>query len=289
MLREKLSCNEFVVTMEVDPPRGADPWPVFTAIHDLAADLTAVNIADSPTAKLRMSPIALAHLVQDRLQLESIFHLTCRDRNLMGLQAELLGAYALGVRNILTLTGDSPSLGDHPNATGVFDVDSRGLAKMAANLNGGKDYYDRVLDNATDFFIGAVANPAMDDVETEVAKVRAKIESGVDFFQTQPVYSLAQIERFEAEVKRQIPDCTTPFIYGIMPVKSVKQAQYLNNHVPGVHVPDEMIAVLEREGAQGGMRYLLQLVQELKPHVAGIHIFPMREYSLAKQIIEVLS
>lgn len=112
MLRQQLKEKSFVVTMEVDPPRGADPWPVFTAIHDLADRLTAVNIADSPTAKLRMSPIALAYLVQDRLNLESIFHLTCRDRNLLGLQAELLGAYALGVRNILTLTGDDPKLGD---------------------------------------------------------------------------------------------------------------------------------------------------------------------------------
>ena len=288
MLREKLSRKEFVVTMEVDPPRGADPWPVFTAIHDLAADLTAVNIADSPTAKLRMSPIALAHLVQDRLNLESIFHLTCRDRNLMGLQAELLGAYALGVRNILTLTGDSPSLGDHPNATGVFDVDSRGLAKMAANLNEGKDFYDRDLDNSTDFFIGAVANPAMDDVAKEASKVCDKIASGVHFFQTQPVYSLAQVERFEVEMKKQMPEKQVPFIYGIMPVKSVKQAQYLNNNVPGVHVPDEMIAVLERDGAAGGMKYLLNLVRELQPHVVGIHIFPMRDYTLARQIIEVL-
>ena len=288
MLREKLSRNEFVVTMEVDPPRGADPWPVFTAIHDLAKDLTAVNIADSPTAKLRMSPIALAHLVQDRLNLESVFHLTCRDRNMMGLQAELLGAYALGVRNILTLTGDSPSLGDHPNATGVFDVDSRGLAKMAANLNAGKDFYDRALDNATDFFIGAVANPAMDDVAKEAAKVCDKIQNGVDFFQTQPVYSLAQVEQFEAEMQKQLPDKKVPFIYGVMPVKSEKQAQYLNSNVPGVHVPDEMIAVLERDGAAGGMEYLLNLVQELKPHVAGIHIFPMRDYALARQILEVL-
>lgn len=288
MLREKLAYNDFVITMEVDPPRGADPWPVFNAIHELAGVLTAVNIADSPTAKLRMSPIALAHLVQDCLHLETVFHLTCRDRNMMGLQAELLGASALGVRNILTLTGDSPALGDHPNAAGVFDVDSRGLAKMAANLNAGKDYYDRALDSATDFFIGAVANPAMDDIETEVSKVCAKIESGVNFFQTQPVYSMAQVERFEQELERQMPGCKIPFLYGIMPVKSVKQAQYLNNNVPGVHVPDEMIAVLERDGAEGGMEYLLRFVQELGRHASGIHIFPMRDYALAKRIIEVL-
>lgn len=283
MLREKLAQKEFVVTMEVDPPRGADPWPVFTAIHDLADQLTAVNIADSPTAKLRMSPIALASLVQDRLRLETIFHLTCRDRNLLGLQAELLGAHALGVRNILTLTGDDPKLGDHPEASGVFDVDSKGLAQMAADLNQGQDYYGRELDNATDFFIGAVANPGMEDLSKEVGRVQEKIAHGVQFFQTQPVYSLEQVERFAAAANTDVP-----FIYGIMPVKSVKQAHYLNEHVPGVHVPDEMVAILEKDGAAGGMEYLCNLVQQLKPHVAGIHIFPMRQYHLAEQLIEVL-
>ena len=283
MLREKLEQNEFVVTMEVDPPRGADPWPVFTAIHDLADRLTAVNIADSPTAKLRMSPIALASLVQDRLRLETIFHLTCRDRNLLGLQAELLGAHALGVRNILTLTGDDPKLGDHPEASGVFDVESKGLAQMAASLNRGQDYHGRDLDNATDFFIGAVANPGMEDLSKEVSRVREKIAHGVQFFQTQPVYSLEQVERFAAAANTAVP-----FIYGIMPVKSVKQAHYLNEHVPGVQVPDEMVAILEKNGAAGGMEYLCNLVQQLKPHVAGIHIFPMRQYHLAEQLIEVL-
>lgn len=283
MLREKLERKEFVVTMEVDPPRGADPWPVFLAIHDLADKLTAVNIADSPTAKLRMSPIALAHLVQAQLHLETIFHLTCRDRNLMGLQAELLGAHAMGVRNILTLTGDQPELGDHPDASGVFDVDSKGLAQMAASLNMGQDYYGRELDNGTNFFIGAVANPAMDDIAREAKRVHEKIAHGVQFFQTQPVYSVEQVERFAAAV-----DTDVPFIYGIMPLKSVKQAIYMNEKVPGVQVPDEMIATLEKEGAEGGMRYLQELVQKLKPIAAGIHIFPMRQYSLAEQLIEVL-
>lgn len=283
MLREKLAQKEFVVTMEVDPPRGADPWPVFTAIHDLADQLTAVNIADSPTAKLRMSPIALASLVQDRLRLETIFHLTCRDRNLLGLQAELLGAYALGVRNILTLTGDDPKLGDHPEASGIFDVDSKGLAQMASRLNQGQDYYGRALDNATDFFIGAVANPGTEDVSREAARVQEKIAHGVQFFQTQPVYSLEQVERFSIAANTDVP-----FIYGIMPLKSVKQAQYLNAHVPGVHVPGEMVSILEKDGAAGGMEYLCNLVQQLKPHVAGIHIFPMRQYHLAEQLIEVL-
>ena len=154
---------------------------MFSAIHSLAKRLTAVNIADSPTAKLRMSPIALAHLVQNNLHLESIFHLTCRDRNLLGLQAELLGAYALGVRNILTLTGDDPKLGDHPDATGIFDVDSKGLAHIAKQLNQGLDYHGNELSDATDFFVGAVANPVMDDLTKEAQRVQQKIEHGVQF------------------------------------------------------------------------------------------------------------
>lgn len=283
MLREKLERKEFVVTMEVDPPHGADPWPVFQAIHDVADQLTAVNIADSPTAKLRMSPIALAHLVQTQLHLETIFHLTCRDRNLMGLQAELLGAHAMGVRNILTLTGDQPELGDHPDATGVFDVDSKGLAQMAANLNLGLDYYGRELDNATNLFIGAVANPAMEDITREAKRVHEKIAHGVQFFQTQPVYSLKQVERFATAV-----DTDVPIIYGIMPLKSVKQARYMNEHVPGVYVPDEVISILEKEGAEGGIRYIFDLVQQLKSVTAGIHIFPMRQYQLAERIVGAL-
>ena len=242
-----------------------------------------MNIADSTTSKLRMSPIALAHLVQAQLKLETIFHLTCRDRNLMGLQAELLGAHAMGVRNILTLTGDQPELGDHPDASGVFDVDSKGLAQMAASLNLGQDYYGRELDNGTNFFIGAVANPAMKDIAHEAERVHEKIAHGVQFFQTQPVYSVEQVERFAAAVNTDVP-----FIYGIMPLKSVKQAHYMNENVPGVHVPDEMIAILEKEGAEGGMRYIQDLVQKLKPIAAGIHIFPMRQYQLAERIIEVL-
>ena len=171
LLREKLARHQFVVTMEIDPPRGADPWPVYEAISDVAPYLDGANIADSPTAKMRMSPIALAHLVQNRLGVETIFHLTCRDRNLLGLQSELLGAYALEVRNILTLTGDKPSLGDHPTASGVFDVDSAGLARMASQLNKGLDYFDRPLADATDFFIGAVANPVLADLSSEMARI----------------------------------------------------------------------------------------------------------------------
>ena len=279
-LRERLERGEFVVTMEVDPPRGADPWPVFEKIADVMPYLTAVNIADSPTAKLRMSPIALAHLVQDRLQLETIFHLTCRDRNLLGLQAELLGAYGLGVSNILTLTGDRPEIGDHPEASGVYDVDSVGLAHMAGQLNRGLDYLGRPLSDATNFFIGAVANPAQDDLSGEVARLKRKIDNGVQFFQTQPIYHVDQLKHFEQQAPQGVP-----YLYGIMPLKSVKQAQYLNHHVPGVQVPEEMIAVLERDGRAGGIAWCKALIEEIRPLSAGVHIFPMGDYEMAEKLV----
>ncbi len=143
-----------------------------------------------------MSPIALAHLVQNTMGLETIFHLTCRDRNILGLQSELLGAYAMGVRNILAITGDSPKKGDHPNAKGVFEVNSIGLIEVAGKLNNGFDNEGNPLEDKTDFFIGAVLNPTAPNIDVELKRVEKKIESGVDFFQTQPVFDLKQLEEF---------------------------------------------------------------------------------------------
>ncbi len=280
LLREKLARHQFVVTMEIDPPRGADPWPVYEAISDVAPYLDGANIADSPTAKMRMSPIALAHLVQNRLGVETIFHLTCRDRNLLGLQSELLGAYALEVRNILTLTGDKPSLGDHPTASGVFDVDSAGLARMASQLNKGLDYFDRPLADATDFFIGAVANPVLADLSSEMARIEAKIHNGVQFFQTQPIYTTKQLEDFQRQAPKGVP-----FIFGIMPLKSAKQGRYLNNNVPGVHVPEEMINLLESKGRQAGLDWCRKLINDIRQDIDGIHIFPMGDYALAESLL----
>lgn len=283
MLQEKLKRREFVCTMEVDPPRGADPWPVMEKIRALAPLLTAVNIADSPTAKLRMSPIALAYLIQQELKLETVFHLTCRDRNLLGLQAELLGASALGVKNILTLTGDNPQLGDYPEARAVYDVDSAGLARMAALLNQGKDYHGHPLTAAADLFIGAVANPATDDLSQEKARIAGKIASGVQFFQTQPIYSVEQLHRFQQAVQLEVP-----MIYGIMPLKSVKQAYYLNAKVPGVHVPEEIIQLLERSGEEAVLEHLTAMILEVKQEIAGIHLFPMGQYEQLGSLLEAL-
>ena len=166
-LRAKNKNHIFTITAELDPPKSASSEITEKQVAEIADYVDAVNIADCPMAKLRMSPIALSSIIQQKYCVESIFHLTCRDRNTIGLQAELLGAYALGVHNILTLTGDPPSIGDHPDATGVFDVDSTGLIEIARRLNEGHDLKGNPLGAATNFYIGTTANPGADDLDKD--------------------------------------------------------------------------------------------------------------------------
>jgi 5,10-methylenetetrahydrofolate reductase len=281
-LREKLKQNKFVVTVEIDPPKGANPWGAYNSMWPLARMVDAVNIADSPMARMRMSPIALAHLVQEKLELEAIFHLTCRDRNLMGLQSELLGAFALGVKNILTLTGDKPQSGDHPGATGVFDVDSIGLAEIAARLNRGYDIMDNPLDSKTDFFVGAVANPGAEDLGEEIERIIRKKDAGVKFFQTQPVFDITNLERF----LKALPESSVPVIYGLLPLKSVKLALYLNKNVPGVHVPERLIDRLRKGGRDAGVEIARELLYQMRSMVPGVHIFPMGDVPLVEEILK---
>ncbi|MFZ7102734.1 MAG: methylenetetrahydrofolate reductase [Peptococcaceae bacterium] len=281
-LRDKLKNRSFVVTVEVEPPKGSNPWGVYEKMKVLKHLVDAVNIADSPMAKMRMSPIALAHLVQNELKVETIFHLTCRDRNILGLQSELLGAYALGVKNILTLTGDDPANGDHPGATGIFDVNSMGLIKMVKTLNNGQDLMANKLDEKTDFLVGAVANPTAENIADELEKINCRIEAGVDFFQTQPIFDLKQLERF-MKVFSHPP---VPMIYGLMPLNSVRLANYLNQNVPGVHVPDHIIDKLQLKGRTGGIEIAKELFSEMQKLVPGIHIFPMGDFQLVEVLLE---
>ncbi len=280
-LREKLKQKKFVVTVEIDPPKGPNPWGVYNSMWPLARMVDAVNIADSPMARMRMSPIALAHLVQEKLELEAVFHLTCRDRNLMGLQSELLGAFALGVKNILALTGDKPQSGDHPDATGIFDVDSIGLAGIAAKLNDGYDATDNPLDSKTDFFIGAVANPGAEDLPEEVDRIIRKTEAGVSFFQTQPVFDINKLEKFIGA----LPSGFAPIIYGLLPLKSVRLVHYLNENVPGVDVPEGLIDRVAEKGREAGVNIARELMHNMRPMVPGVHIFPMGDVGLAEEIL----
>lgn len=281
-LRKKLKKGQFVITVEMEPPKSASPWGVYEKIRPLQGLIDGINIADSPMAKMRMSPIALAHLVQKELNIETIFHLTCRDRNILGLQSELLGAYALEVKNILTLTGDQPTNGDHPHVQGVFELDSIGLAKIADSLNKGRDYMGNELEEPTDFYIGAVANPTATDLDKEIEKIQRKISAGVNFFQTQPIFDLKQLDKF----LNKLGKINVPIIYGLMPLKSLKLANYLNKNVPGIDVPNHLLDKLQLKGRSAGLEIASYLFKELRERVEGVHIFPMGDVDLVETMLK---
>lgn len=267
--KEKLNQGRFVITAELDPPRGADPSGVLRQAQALLDWVDAVNVADCPMAGLRMSPIAVAALVQEELKLEAVFHLTCRDRNLLGLQAELLGAWALGVHNILALTGDDPGRGDHPGATGVFDVSSAGLVRIAASLNQGQSVAGRRLDG-TDFLIGVVANPATTDQGAEIARLEEKVAAGAHFVQTQPVFDLRVAEVFA----RAVEHLAVPVLFGLLPLTGPAMARNITARVPGIVVPPSVIERLERD-PDSGPAIARAFLTEVASFAAGVHFFPM--------------
>ena len=269
----------FTVTAEVEPPRSADPASAYRQAREAKPYVHAVNISDAPMANLRMSPVALAHLIQTRFGLETVFHFTCRDRNLLALQAELLGAAALGVKNVLALTGDPPSRGDHPDATGVFDVDVLGLIGLVANLNQGKTG-GRDLEAPTDLTVAAAANPSAKDLEVEVSKFNAKLEAGAHFFQTQPIFSVQDALRFQDAFGGRPP---APVLYGVLPVRSAKMAQGVSKWC---NVPDELVDGLTAEGQAFGLRWAKRLVSDLRSlGVDGVHVYPLGRTELLGEFL----
>lgn len=286
-LLHRLRQREFTVTVEVDPPRGPDVYGALANIRLFADRVDAINVADCPMANVRMGPIALAHLLQRELQVECIFHLTCRDRNLIGLQAELLGAAGLGVRNLLCLRGDDPSRGNQPDAAPVFQVDAVGLVRIAAALNQGRTIAGVELEAPTDFAIGVAANPGAPDLEREVARLQEKVAAGAHFAQTQPVWSVDQVERFQAALHRAgLGDF--PVLYGLMPPLSHKNALYLQKNVPGLGVPDWVVDRMARGGPDEGIRLVAELAAELAPHVHGVHLYPMNRARVVNGILDYL-
>lgn len=282
-LKEKLKLGKFVTTVELEPPKGADPMPVLEKARLLKGHVDGVNIADSPMAKLRMSPIALAHVIQQDMGIEAIFHLTCRDRNILGLQSELLGAAALGVKNILTLTGDDPIKGDHPQAKGIYEVDSMGLARIAHQLNQGFDLSGNELNGQTQFFIGGAANPGADNLDLEIEKLKRKIDAGVNFVQTQPVFHINQVERF-LEKTAQLP---IHVLFGILPLKSVKMANYLKTNVPGIEISDEIISKLEKGGREAGIELTQKLLEESQNMIQGVHLYPIGDLRTVYDVLNI--
>jgi len=284
-LREKLAANKFVVTVELDPPKTLNLDKILREVDcdNFRKVVDAVNVTDCPLAKLRMSPIALSHIIQEKIGLEAIFHITCRDRNLLGLQAELLGAFALGVKNILALTGDPPEVGDYIMATGVYDVDSIGLVKMVNKLNNGHEYGGNEFKDKTDFFIGVAVNPTAQDLTKEIKRFEKKVSAGANFIQTQPIYDIRLLERF----LKLTAHINIPKIIGIMPLKSYEMVEYLNNNLPGIFVPPGVKERMRGKDVEEGVKISRELISEIGKfkEAAGIHIFPLRDMNLVCRLL----
>ena len=268
--------ERFVVSVEIDPPRGINTVKVMEAARMMAArGVDCVNIADSPLARIRMSAMALAwqiHLQHPRL--EVILHYTTRDRNLMGLQSDLLGAHALGLRNILCLTGDPPSLGDYPNATAVFDTDAPGLMRIVHRMNQGTDLAGTSIGAATGFAVGCGVNPTAEDLDKEFEYVQRKLDAGPQFVMTQPVYELGCWERF---IERLSGLTRIPILMGILPLQSFRHAEFLHNEVPGIHVPEWIRARMHEAGNEGqrvGVELAHDLLLACKGMANGAYLMP---------------
>jgi len=285
-LREKLAVKKIVVTVELDPPKNLNLSKILSEINNdnFRKVVDAVNVTDCPMAKLRMSPIALSHIIQEKIGLEAIFHITCRDRNLLGLQAELLGASALGVKNILALTGDPPKMGDYATATGVYDVDSIGLVEMLNKLNNGYEYGGNEFKDKTGFFIGIAVNPTAQDLKKEIARFEEKVSAGANFIQTQPIYDIRLLERF----LKLTAHINMPKIIGIMPLKSYKMVKYLNNNLPGIFIPPGVKERMREKGVEEGIKISRELIDKINKYkeVAGIHIFPLRDMDLVCRLFD---
>jgi methionine synthase I (cobalamin-dependent)/5,10-methylenetetrahydrofolate reductase len=280
--------ERFFISVELDPPRGSNPQKILAGAALLAQHgIDAINVADSPMARVRMSAQALTYVVMRHYpQFETILHFTCRDRNLMGIQADLLGAHAMGLRTILALTGDPPSAGDYPNVTAVYDVDSVGLIRVIRKLNEGTDLAGNPIGERTNFAIACAVNPTADDLDLEVTRFREKIDAGADFAMTQPFYDMAVWDAF---LERFGP-IEIPVLLGILPLQSHRHAEFMHNEVPGISVPEALRERLREAGAGAqaeGVRHARALYAAARERFAGVYLMP--SFGRYENVLEVLS
>jgi len=285
-LARKVRAREFVISVEVDPPRGVNPNKMLQGaalIKEAGADC--IDIGDSPMARVRMSCIAFAALAQQRVGIESLIHFTTRDRNLMALQSELLGAHALGIRSVIALTGDPPQMGSYPSATGVWDVKSPGFIRIIKQLNQGLDWAGNSIGRPTSFLIACAVNPMADDLELELDWYHQKVEAGADFAITQPLYNLEQLDRFFSRV----PNPPIPTVVEIMPLQSYKHAEFCANELAGVVIPDEHLRRMREAGERGidvGFELAHRFLLEVHPRCEGVLLVPsFHRYEMVAQLV----
>lgn len=274
-LSEKLKSREFVVTGEIGPPKGVNiDAPLEEATTILKDKVVAVNVTDNQSAVMRVGSMAICHMLKQR-GIEPVFQMVTRDRNRIALQSDLLSAWVLGIENVLCLTGDHTSLGDHQESKTVYDLDSVHLLKAVTGLNEGRDLAGCELDGSPRFFPGAVVTPEYDPVELQIMKMQKKIDAGARFFQTQAVYDVNTFEAFMNKAGK----FKVPVMAGIVVLKSAGMAKYMNENVAGVFVPEDMIqemAVTDRKDRKKkAVEIAARIIMDLKPLCQGVHLMPL--------------
>ncbi|MFT5482166.1 MAG: methylenetetrahydrofolate reductase (NADPH) [Halieaceae bacterium] len=268
-LQEKLAAGQFVVTGELTPPKGTDLTELLARARLLADSVDAFNVTDSHASKMSLSPMATAHILTDQ-GVEPILQMTTRDRNRIALQGDMLGASLLGVNNVVCMGGDPPHLGDHPEAKPVFDISTEELIRAAGNLNKGIDLMGNSLNRPTSFHIGAVVNPGADDLDKEISRLESKVAAGATFFQTQAIF---EPERFAIFMDR-IGHLDIAILAGIMPIKSVAMANFMNDKIPGINVPDQVInRIAEAEDTIAESSAIAaEIIRAISAVCQGIHV-----------------
>jgi homocysteine S-methyltransferase len=291
-LAQRLQRGDFVVSVEVDPPRGFSTHRLLAAAQVLAeAGAHTLNVADSPMARMRMSPWAVCHLIQRDLGLESVLHFPTRGRNLLRIQGDLLAAHALDVRNVFVVMGDPTAIGDYPEAMDDYDVAPSGLIRLIKqNFNAGVDQAGADIGGATSFVVGCALNLAAPDLAREVRLLRRKVAAGADFVLTQPVYSADIVSRFREQYAAQFGELEVPLLVGVLPLFSERHTAFLANEVPGILIPDGVQDRIRRAGTDApeeGVRLAQDLVESLVGVAQGIYLMPaFHRYDLAAEVID---
>ena len=290
---KRIANGEFVTTIEIVPPKGPNAEAMLKGVESIrAAGVDAVNVPDGPRAQNRMGAIAVAVLVQQRVGIETVLHYCCRDRNLLGMHSDLLGCAALGLRNLLLITGDPPKMGPYPDATAVFDIDSIGLTNMVSLMNRGLDLGGNPFGEPTKFTIGVGVNPGHLDLDYELKRLDWKAKAGAEYAITQPVFDVAQLEHFLGRIE----DLHLPVVAGIWPLLSYRNAQFMNNEVPGVSVPDEVMERMriasdksKEHALHEGVAIARETLERVRDRVAGVQVSaPLGRVDLALQVFDGL-
>jgi homocysteine S-methyltransferase len=277
-LADKLG-KEFVITTELGPVKGLLTSESIEKAREYRS-LDGINVHDCPMGNLRINSISMCTLIQNQLKIDTIPHFTCRDRSLLGTQADLLGAHALGIRYLLVTTGDPPKHGPYPSKP-VYDYNTYELVKLIKKMNQGMDYNDKEFGGNTDFRLSCTAVPSATNLDAELKQMQKKIDAGADFFQTQVIYDVESTIDFAQKAR----SLGKPVLIGVMPLKSPKMARFVNENVDGIDIPDEVIASMENDG-KTGIEIVCDIVKDIHKHVDGIHIMAMGDVKGTNQIIE---